>query len=319
MVAFDISVAVGLYALLRPVHRPLALLAAAFGANLMNMASALGWATGGAGVSGMDSASSQALVLASMELHGLVYDLGLVFFGLACLVLGHLLRISRLVPAMLGVGLSLAGGVYLVGSFAVVLFPEIAPSLDPMYGFTLVAELAVAGCLLLKGVKAPATLGRHDATLVGGADLDTAEEIGGYDTVVLGGYTAACEKQQWFCRARSLRYRGYGVCPRRRRPVRRRLGAVRGLLVLGSSDCRGVARGGLLCVPARAHNSGGDRNASDRHGHRALRRHGLRTGRNWTQGRIDSADPKPGGQHPCRCGLGARLRARGLSWAVVYR
>jgi hypothetical protein len=84
-----------------------------------------------------------------------VYDLGLVFFGLACLVLGHLLRASRRVPTLLAVGLSLSGVVYLVGSFAVVLAPEVAATLDPMYGLTVVAELGIAVWLTVKGVRAP--------------------------------------------------------------------------------------------------------------------------------------------------------------------
>jgi hypothetical protein len=86
-----------------------------------------------------------------------VYDLGLVFFGLACLVLGRLLRISRLVPSVLGAGLSIAGMVYLVGSFTVVLAPDFAPTLDPMYGLTVLAELSIAGWLATKGVNYPLT------------------------------------------------------------------------------------------------------------------------------------------------------------------
>ncbi len=163
MIALDICVAIGLYELLRHVHRPLALLAAAFrlvqasvlGANLMNLSHALGWATLSTAEGGLDRESTQALVLSSMELHGVGYDLGLVFFGLSCLVLGHLMRVSKLVPMALGIGLSLTGCVYLVGSLCVILAPEIAASLDPMYGFTLMVELSVAGWLLVKGVQLP--------------------------------------------------------------------------------------------------------------------------------------------------------------------
>src|SRR5690606_10563524 len=118
MIALDVAVAIGLYALLRRVHRPLAQLATALriiqaavlGANLMNMASALHWAT--AEGSAVHSATSQELVLSAMELHRVVYDLGLIFFGLACLTLGHLIRTSRLLPALLGIGLSVAGAIY---------------------------------------------------------------------------------------------------------------------------------------------------------------------------------------------------------------
>lgn len=165
MIALDIGVAVGLYALLRHVNRPLAMAAAAFrliqaailGANLMNMVKALQLATGGATVGAMGPTTTQGLTLASMELHSVVYDLGLVFFGIACLVLGHLLSTSRMVPRLLARGLTVTGVVYLVGTLAIVLAPEVAPTLDPMYGIAVVAELAIAGWLTFKGVAAHAT------------------------------------------------------------------------------------------------------------------------------------------------------------------
>lgn len=164
MVALDIAVAVGLYALLRPVDRTLAALAAAFrliqaavlAANLGNMASALQWATAGAAGGPPSLPVAETMTLASLQLHRVVYDLGLIFFGLACLVLGHLLRVSRLVPTLIAVGLSVAGVVYLLGSFTVVLAPTLAQRLEPMYALTLAAELAFALRLVTKGVREPA-------------------------------------------------------------------------------------------------------------------------------------------------------------------
>jgi hypothetical protein len=161
MIALDVGVAIGLYALLRDVNRTLASLAAAFrliqaavlGANLMNMTAALQWAERSVQAGPEEAASAQELVLAALELHRVVYDLGLVFFGLSCLVLGHLLRVSRIVPSILGVGLSAAGLVYLVGSFTVVLAPDFAPALDPMYGLTVLAELSIAVWLTTRGVQ----------------------------------------------------------------------------------------------------------------------------------------------------------------------
>lgn len=132
------------------------------GANLMNMAAALRWATqAAAGATGSEVARS--MVLGSMELHRVVYDLGLVFFGFACLVLGHLLRVSGLVPKLLGVGLMLAGVVYLLGSFSVVLAPEFAPIIDPLYVLTLVSELALAAWLSIKGIWSPSRAQRASA------------------------------------------------------------------------------------------------------------------------------------------------------------
>ncbi len=163
MIAFDVAVAVGLYVLLREVSRPLALLAAAFrllqaailGANLFNMADALLFSVGSASDGAVGAAQLQALALASMETHALAYDIGLVFFGIACIVLGRLLWTSRLLPRALGLALGLAGGVYLVGSFAAVLAPEAAVALESAYLVPFVAELAVAGWLVVRGVRAP--------------------------------------------------------------------------------------------------------------------------------------------------------------------
>lgn len=152
MIGLDVAVAIGLYALLRDISRPWALLATAFrliqaailGANLMNMASALQFATSPGG-------AHDAFVLHAMSLHRTTYDLGLVFFGLSCLALGPLLRRSRLVPPVAAWGLAVAGAIYLVGSTLVVLAPGWAASFDPMYAVTLVAELSVAGWLTVRG------------------------------------------------------------------------------------------------------------------------------------------------------------------------
>jgi len=159
MVALDVIVAIGLLALLSHVSRPLAQLAAALrliqaaviSANLMNMTLALQLATGGPGAEALGS-GAPGLVLASMELHGVMYDLGLVFFGLSCLVLAGLLVASRSVPSVLGWGVGIAGAVYLVGSFAALGAPGWSATIDPLYGVAFLAELAFAVWLVARGM-----------------------------------------------------------------------------------------------------------------------------------------------------------------------
>ena len=159
MVGLDVAVAVGLLALLQHVNRPLAQLAAALrliqaaviSANLMNMTRAVQLASGGPSADVLDDAVP-GLVLSSMEVHGVVYDLGLVFFGLSCLVLAELLRQSRAVPTALGLGVGVAGAVYLMGSFAALCAPSWVATLDPMYGVAFLAELAFALWLVFRGV-----------------------------------------------------------------------------------------------------------------------------------------------------------------------
>ncbi|MCB9536164.1 MAG: DUF4386 domain-containing protein [Myxococcales bacterium] len=175
MVGFDVAVAVGLLALLQHVHRPLAQLAAALrliqaaviSGNLMNMAQAVQLATGGGSADAL-GAGAPGLVLSSMEVHALTYDLGLVFFGLSCLVLGWLLRRSGSVPALLAIGVSVAGVVYLVGSFAALCVPAWSAALDPAYGVAFLAELAFAAWLVAKGM-APRTTPSEAQVVASGA------------------------------------------------------------------------------------------------------------------------------------------------------
>lgn len=164
MIALDVAVAVGFYLLLRTVNRPLAVLAAAFrlvqaavlAANLSALTGALQFATGGTAVDGIGTAALQGLTLASLQTHALVYDLGLVFFGLSCLALGHVLRSARMVPRAIAIGLSVAGAVYLTGSTVALLAPDALAAFDVAYGLTVAAEVALAGHLTRRGVTVPA-------------------------------------------------------------------------------------------------------------------------------------------------------------------
>lgn len=165
MVALDVSVAVGLLALLRPVHRELAQLAAALrliqaaviAANLMNMTQALQLSVGGPAADALGAPAAAGLVLSSMALHAVVYDLGLIFFGLSCLVLGRLLAASHLVPLPLAVGLGAAGGVYITGSCVALCAPSWSATVDPLYGVAFLAELAFALWLVVTGLRPRAT------------------------------------------------------------------------------------------------------------------------------------------------------------------
>ena len=56
------------------------------------------------------------LRLVFLDLHGHGYDLGLVFFGINSLIMGVLVWRSGLFARGFGVGLAIAGSVYLVGS-----------------------------------------------------------------------------------------------------------------------------------------------------------------------------------------------------------
>ncbi|MEZ5238266.1 MAG: DUF4386 domain-containing protein [Microthrixaceae bacterium] len=126
MVALDVTVAIGLFVLLRRVDRRLALAAtvlrliqgAAIALNLLNLVSALGLSSDAVGSGGAVLPGPAADALAAVERHALGYDAGLIAFGLSCIVLGRLLTISGFVPRLLATGMGATGVIYLLGSFA---------------------------------------------------------------------------------------------------------------------------------------------------------------------------------------------------------
>ena len=91
------------------------------------------------------------MLFLNMHSHG--YDLGLLFFGISNLFLGYLITKSNYVPAMLGYGLAAAALVYLLGSYARFLLPDVVPLIEPLYAIPLAAELAFCLWLLVKGLR----------------------------------------------------------------------------------------------------------------------------------------------------------------------
>lgn len=160
MIGADLIVAVALYALLRPVNHYLALFAvlarvimdAILGLNLLNLLAALMLIDGNAGDSAFSTEQAQAGALTFLEMHALGYSIGLIPFGLGTIAVGYLLLKSNYVPRIVAGLLSLAGMVYLTGSFISVLAPGLEDPFAPVYIVTLVAELSLALWLLFKGV-----------------------------------------------------------------------------------------------------------------------------------------------------------------------
>ena len=99
MALCDVALAVLLYVLLAPVSKTLALMAAAFrltqtaviGLNLVSYYSALLLLDGADYAAAFDPAELNALVALALDKHAHGYDLGLIFFGASCLVLGYLI------------------------------------------------------------------------------------------------------------------------------------------------------------------------------------------------------------------------------------
>jgi hypothetical protein len=151
MHVLDVPLIVFLYLLLRPVNHALALLATGFNVvqtcvlagNKLTLVAAL--AVLEPGVFPAGSHEGPALASLAVDLHGYGFGIGLVFFGLACLVRGWLAYRSGYVPRALGVLLVLAGASYLVNSFALLLSPAVASALVPAVLLpAFVGELAFA-------------------------------------------------------------------------------------------------------------------------------------------------------------------------------
>jgi len=164
MLIVDVLLAFFLYVIFRPVHRHLALLAAFFrlahasivGVNLLNMYLPLLFLAQADFLTAFDPAQLQALGLVFLQAHSFGYVIGLVFFGVHCLVLGYLVVRSGFLPRVLGVLLFVAGVGYLIDSFGRALLPNYQ-EYEMILGMVvllpaLVGELSFSLWLLIKGV-----------------------------------------------------------------------------------------------------------------------------------------------------------------------
>ena len=168
VIMLDVVVAWALYVLLSPVNRTLALLTAwlrlAFAAvfayalvNLLDVAQLLGSAE----VSTLPPEQLQAQVMSSL----VSFDNGwigiaLAIFGLHLLMDGYLLFRSAHFPRFLGVLVVIAGGGYLVDSFATILVSDYVLSIA---SFTFVGEALLIFWLFWRAIKGfPSELQRPD-------------------------------------------------------------------------------------------------------------------------------------------------------------
>jgi len=157
----DVAVAVLLYVLLRPVSRTGSLISAGlrltgtaiYGVNLLNYFAVLIILSGADYLKAFDTGQLNSLALMFLDIHRHGYDLGLVFFGFHCAVLGYLIYKSDYFPRVLGILMVLAAIGYVTGSLTLFLFPRHAAAIAPVYAAPLVGELALCLWLLIKGVR----------------------------------------------------------------------------------------------------------------------------------------------------------------------
>jgi hypothetical protein len=156
----DVALAVLLYVLMKPVSKTLALVAAVFrlaqavvlALNLLNHYAALLVLNGAAYAKALEAGQLHALAYLFLDLHGHGYDLGLLLFGLHCLLLGYLVIKSGYIPRVLGALLIAASLTYLTGSYTRFLFPDYVAVISPIYVVAFVSEVSLCLWLLVKGV-----------------------------------------------------------------------------------------------------------------------------------------------------------------------
>ena len=156
-----IPVTVILYALLKPVNKNLALLMVLFnvaqdaigGMNVLNTYRSLQLLGGADYLKVFSQEQLQAMALLALKAHSFGFGIALMFFGLSCIALGHLIFNSGFLPRVLGILMTIAGACYFINSVMLLLFPSLASILLLLPA--LFGELSLALWLTVKGVNVP--------------------------------------------------------------------------------------------------------------------------------------------------------------------
>jgi uncharacterized protein DUF4386 len=177
----DVPMTVIFYVLLKPVSKDLSLVAALFGmlqtailcANKLNLVTVLLLLGGSNYLKAFDSNQLQSLAQLSLVLHENGFGIGLIFFGISCLVTAYLMFRSGYFPRFLGVLQGIAGLCYLINSFAQLLLPSLQEKLVPAILIpAFIGEFGTCVWLIVKGLN----LSKWDERVRMGPVLDVATE-----------------------------------------------------------------------------------------------------------------------------------------------
>jgi hypothetical protein len=161
----DVSLAMILYVLLKPVNKNLALAGAFFRltssaiigvAKLFEIAALVALGHGDISTA-FEPQQLNDLAYMSLRVHGFGFGAGLLFFGICTVLFGHLIHRSGYLPKIIGILLVIGGWGYVVFSLAQMLNPGFAGK----YLFPWImlpafpGELGLALWLLIKGVNVP--------------------------------------------------------------------------------------------------------------------------------------------------------------------
>ncbi len=171
----DLPVMLILYLLLKPVNKNIALLNLLFNmiqtavlvANKLNLLNALFLLGDAEYLKTLDPNQLHSLSYLSIKLHEFGFGIGLIFFGIVCLLEGYLIFKSGYFPKTIGLLMQIAGICYLTNSFALILFPKLANNLFPIILMPpLIAELSLCLWMIFKGVNLPVWEKKNQANLI---------------------------------------------------------------------------------------------------------------------------------------------------------
>jgi hypothetical protein len=156
-----LMVAWGLYVLLRPVNRNLALLflllnavgVAIQGASMLSLISAMLLGDAASNMEAFSAAQREGLAYLSINVYKLGFVTAQLFFGMWLFPLGYLVYKSGFLPRFLGVILVLDGVAVLVWFLQALLLPDYPALRYPGLALSFLAEFGLALWLLVKGVK----------------------------------------------------------------------------------------------------------------------------------------------------------------------
>ena len=155
VVAFYIAVIALLYVLLKPVNRPMAVLATGIGlvacavqaAACLLLSAPVVMLSGPGPLSAFGASQVQALALLSLKLYSGGYGIALAFFAFYGLIIGYLVYQSTFLPRFIGVLLMLGAVAWLA-----YLSPALGASLFPYIAAGGLGELLLMLWLLIAGV-----------------------------------------------------------------------------------------------------------------------------------------------------------------------
>lgn len=121
--------------------------------NLLNQVTPLLILSNETYLSSLNQNQLSSLSLLSLNIQAQGYGIGLVFFGIYCIIIGYLINVSKLIPKIFGILYIITGLCYLINSFTMFLSKGFE---NPLFVYLaipiFIGELLLALWLLIKGI-----------------------------------------------------------------------------------------------------------------------------------------------------------------------